>query len=332
LTYQWNFNYTDIPGANGPSLTLTSVTPAQAGWYGVTVDNGCGWDSGGVWITVPGLPVITTPPQSQTVIPASAAQFSVAVSGATPFAYQWYRNGTAISGATQSTLSLVSVQPGDLGDYTVVVRNAAGQVTSSAARLAVATPDTDADGMPDAWELVQGFDPAVAADATADADGDGLSNRDEFRAGTNPHNSHSVLSIQYEYDSLRHILHIKFYSEAGFDYTVLYKESVTTPWQTLVSIPARTTSALQDVSAQNNLQNNRIFIVQAMPARRLSMPGDGRPLSFMALAGYVYELEYSDNLTTWQPLRWVYVATTQTVSVTDPNPPPARFYRLRRLE
>ncbi len=42
--------------------------------------------------------------------------------------------------------------------------------------------------MPDAWEDANGFNKFSAADATLDADADGLNNRDEFLAGTNPHN------------------------------------------------------------------------------------------------------------------------------------------------
>jgi len=56
--------------------------------------------------------------------------------------------------------------------------------------------DTDADGLPDAWEMryFQSLNaPNGAADA--DADGDGLSNQQEFRAGTNPTNTADVLRI-----------------------------------------------------------------------------------------------------------------------------------------
>ena len=46
--------------------------------------------------------------------------------------------------------------------------------------------DTDSDGIPDLWEIRNGFNPNSAADADADADGDGISNRDEYVAGTDP--------------------------------------------------------------------------------------------------------------------------------------------------
>ncbi len=46
-------------------------------------------------------------------------------------------------------------------------------------------PDSDHDGIPDAWELAFGTNPALA-DANADPDGDGRSNLAEYNAGTNP--------------------------------------------------------------------------------------------------------------------------------------------------
>ena len=46
-------------------------------------------------------------------------------------------------------------------------------------------PDTDSDGIPNAWEIAFGTDPLVA-DSIADPDGDGRSNIIEYNAGTNP--------------------------------------------------------------------------------------------------------------------------------------------------
>jgi BspA type Leucine rich repeat region (6 copies)/Immunoglobulin I-set domain/Divergent InlB B-repeat domain len=80
-------------------------------------------------------PLITTQPANQTVIHGSNATFSVAVLGTHPLAYQWYFNGTNLSGETTSRHSLLGVTLADAGDYLVVVTNLYGSVTSSLARL-----------------------------------------------------------------------------------------------------------------------------------------------------------------------------------------------------
>ncbi len=48
---------------------------------------------------------------------------------------------------------------------------------------APAPKDSDGDGMPDAWESANGFDPKDAADGNADADGDGYTNLEEYLNG-----------------------------------------------------------------------------------------------------------------------------------------------------
>jgi len=54
----------------------------------------------------------------------------------------------------------------------------------------VAPPDTNANGLPDAWEAAYGI-----TNPDADDDGDGLNNRAEFTANTNPTNAASTLQI-----------------------------------------------------------------------------------------------------------------------------------------
>src|ERR1051325_868877 len=82
-------------------------------------------------------PFIITQPASQTVTVGDSASFNVSAGGSQPSSYQWRRDGTEISGATTSALSLSNVQLGDGGNYSVVVSNFLGSVISSNAFLVV---------------------------------------------------------------------------------------------------------------------------------------------------------------------------------------------------
>jgi len=86
-------------------------------------------------------PSITTQPSSKTVTVGQRASFSVAASGTAPLSFQWNRNGAPISGATSSTYSAPAATSSDSGaQFTVLVSNVAGSVTSNAATLTVNAP------------------------------------------------------------------------------------------------------------------------------------------------------------------------------------------------
>jgi hypothetical protein len=96
--------------------------------------------------------------------------------------------------------------------------------------------DTDADGMPDQWEDLNGFDKNNPADASSDFDGDGYSNLAEYIAGTDPRNAESRLEVvqvtRAAGDSSPAT--ISFRAEAGKTYSVQYRNSLlpSTTWQT----------------------------------------------------------------------------------------------------
>lgn len=87
-------------------------------------------------------PVITAQPQNTTVAQGNTATFSVTASGSPVPTYQWRRNGTNITGATAATYTITNVQPSQAGQYSVVVSNSAGTVTSNNATLTVTAPNT----------------------------------------------------------------------------------------------------------------------------------------------------------------------------------------------
>lgn len=113
-----------------------------AEWNGtayVTVDYGNFNDRQNIGI-VPVAPAITSQPTGVSAIVGQNVTFTVSASGSSSLSYQWRKNGTDILGATSASYTLSSVQLGDAANYSVVVSNSAGTVTSNNALLSVATP------------------------------------------------------------------------------------------------------------------------------------------------------------------------------------------------
>ncbi len=80
-------------------------------------------------------PYLTAQPQSVTVPVGSNATFNVTAGGTATLAYQWRLNGANIAGATSSSYTRLNAQVAHAGNYSVVVTNTSGSVTSSVAAL-----------------------------------------------------------------------------------------------------------------------------------------------------------------------------------------------------
>src|SRR6185436_18145869 len=88
-------------------------------------------------LTVQSVPIIALQPQSQSVGVGTNVTFSVTAEGSPPLRFQWYKNGSALAGATTNSYKINSTQTGDAGSYFVVVTNSFGKVTSAVANLVV---------------------------------------------------------------------------------------------------------------------------------------------------------------------------------------------------
>ena len=83
-------------------------------------------------------PSITTQPQKISVVAGKTATFSVVATGSATLAYQWKKNGADIPGATRNPYTTPETTIADDGaEFSVVVSNSAGTVTSSNATLTV---------------------------------------------------------------------------------------------------------------------------------------------------------------------------------------------------
>jgi uncharacterized delta-60 repeat protein len=120
----------------------TSTTVRARGFVSV----GGGTDSGWVVETIAGGPGAGTPPISRTNIAGSTATFAVQPIGTPPFGFRWQKDGSnlldggKVSGAFTSQLAVSNVLGADAGNYTVVITNSLGSVTSAVASLTVIDP------------------------------------------------------------------------------------------------------------------------------------------------------------------------------------------------
>lgn len=137
LVYQWAFNGTNIDWATNSALNLTNVQPGQAGTYSVMVSNQFGSVTN-ISASLNVVPlVISSQPSSQSVGLGLSVLFSVQASGQGPFSYQWQFQTNSLIGATNSTLVLTNLQPNQSGEYSVIVSNIFGTVSSSNVNLTV---------------------------------------------------------------------------------------------------------------------------------------------------------------------------------------------------
>ena len=163
----WTVSGSFPPGLNFSGLTSTGIvdvstlvmsgTPTTPGVYHISF---IVWEgSGGTMISPNGsmnysytvtvvaatgstAPSFTTQPSSQSVTTGANVTFTVGVSGNPTPTLQWQKNGTNITGATNSTLTLNNVQATDAATYAVVATNSAGTATSTGAVLTVSAAAT----------------------------------------------------------------------------------------------------------------------------------------------------------------------------------------------
>ncbi len=151
MSYQWYKDNVQISGAT--SNTLTVGSDLSSGTYNyyvkISTDGFSDINSSTATLTVNAAATsiqITKDIISQSILEGENASFSVSAevgysngtTSASGISYQWYRNGTAISGATESTLTIGK----DLasGEYLIYVKATYGNftATSSTVNLSIA--------------------------------------------------------------------------------------------------------------------------------------------------------------------------------------------------
>jgi hypothetical protein len=115
-------------GTHSATLTFTNTTSGFVTTRQVTLN-----------IAAQTFPSIQSPPQPLTVDVGDSASFSVSATGG-GLTYQWQKGTTDISGATESTYSILTTTADSAGTYRCIVTNGIGSANSIAALLTVITP------------------------------------------------------------------------------------------------------------------------------------------------------------------------------------------------
>jgi hypothetical protein len=155
LTFQWYFNglaltnSARISGASSNSLSITPLQTNDAGSYWLVATNVGGSGTSSVaQLSVALPPVILTQPANWNVVTGANIAMSITANGTPPLSFQWQhdgsdlKDGNGIVGATTANLSLANVHTNDAGNYTAIVSNIAGVISSAAASVVVAPTST----------------------------------------------------------------------------------------------------------------------------------------------------------------------------------------------
>lgn len=93
----------------------------------------------GSYTPIPSAPLITQQPESVEAVDGSTVTLSVQALSSGGLTYEWYRNGSRISGATAATLKLTKMDASKAGDYHVVVINPSNPTLKTSSDIAVVT-------------------------------------------------------------------------------------------------------------------------------------------------------------------------------------------------
>jgi len=170
LKYKWRLNVTNvIAGATNASLNFNSVQLTNAGSYTVVITNNFGAVTSSIAVlTVVTKPVITSQPANYSARQGGPATFSVTTVGVSPLRYQWRFNATnVVAGATNANLILNNVQATNAGNYSVIVTNTYGAVTSTPAILTVLLPPIISLAGPANGQLFPAYPTNITLTATA---------------------------------------------------------------------------------------------------------------------------------------------------------------------
>ena len=133
IDFQWKQNGTNVPNATNSVLQISNAQFSDTGNYQLVASNSFGSVTSAVAVLTVNdtAPFFTVQPTNVTVLQNSNFTLSASIGGLPPFAYQWRLNGTPITSATNTVLTVTNAQLTNEGFYSLLVSNAYGTAVSS---------------------------------------------------------------------------------------------------------------------------------------------------------------------------------------------------------
>ncbi|RYD34734.1 MAG: hypothetical protein EOP85_19575 [Verrucomicrobiaceae bacterium] len=119
-------------------------------------------------------------------------------------------------------------------------------------------PDTDSDGLPDAWETTYGF-PIGQNNAAGDADGDGLTNLQEYQLGTDPKSGTSFFRAALSpVSGTPGTWQLSWNSVVGKTYIIEWTPDLSTPFSPVRTVTADATTSTASIANAGNVGFYRV--------------------------------------------------------------------------
>ena len=296
----WEYGNTDTNG-NPVALGLTVLTNNDPRL--LAAENATNWLYG--W--APQMaPNITGQPANATVSHGQSTNFSVSATGIPDPTYQWYQNGLPIANATNANYSIASAVRTNAGNYTVVVSNGSGSVTSIVATLTY--NNTAPVANPSTYSRPAGFSLKIAivgglSTYWSDADGD----QPALTGGISSTNGATV-----SYDS-------------NYVYYTNPNDVADQINYTIGDGQGGTNSGVINITVDTD--------TSVGGGQEVTVSGNSATVTFAGIPTYQYEIQRSTNLVDWVTLMTTNAPGNGVFKFTDNFSdlgfvaPPAAFYR-----
>lgn len=141
IAYQWRKNAVAINNAYEQSYSILSTSLSDAGTYDVVLTNSEGsiTSSPATLSVIPDISpiIINQQPQHTTINEGETTSLTVFASGDGTINYEWFKDGSPIANSNNATLTIISGQLIDQGNYRVIISNEISTESSQTAYLTI---------------------------------------------------------------------------------------------------------------------------------------------------------------------------------------------------